>query len=61
MAAPRKTHCKRGHPFDESNTFLRPNGSKHCRACHALREKLKYRAHVLGTPSNHQQPQGVNQ
>ncbi|MCV7009495.1 NUMOD4 domain-containing protein [Mycobacterium gordonae] len=29
----RKTHCKRGHLFDEENTRLRPNGTRLCRAC----------------------------
>lgn len=28
-----KTHCKRGHPFDEANTYLLPNGRRACRAC----------------------------
>lgn len=34
MGAPRaaKTHCPRGHPYDEENTRLR-NGRRHCRAC----------------------------
>jgi hypothetical protein len=30
----RKTHCKRGHPLDEANTWRNPkNGSRHCRTC----------------------------
>jgi hypothetical protein len=29
----RKTHCRRGHPFDPENTFIRPNGRRECRAC----------------------------
>lgn len=30
----RKTHCKRGHPFDEQNTYIRPdNGQRQCRIC----------------------------
>lgn len=28
-----KTHCKRGHPFDEANTYIRKDGSRFCRAC----------------------------
>jgi hypothetical protein len=28
-----KTHCKRGHLFDEDNTLVVPRGRK-CRACH---------------------------
>lgn len=30
-----KTHCKRGHPFDEANTYVGNNGSRHCRKCQA--------------------------
>ncbi len=30
-----KTHCLRGHPFDERNTFVRPSGARRCRACEA--------------------------
>lgn len=29
----RKTHCKHGHPFDEANTRIAPDGSRACRAC----------------------------
>ena len=40
--------CKRGHPWDEKNTRLiaAPNGRgpyRQCKACHLMREKLKYR------------------
>lgn len=29
-----KTHCKRGHPFDEANTYVSPSdGRRHCRIC----------------------------
>lgn len=28
-----KTHCKRGHPLDEANTFVRKNGHRQCRIC----------------------------
>ena len=35
----RKTHCKRGHPFDDANTYLAPGQrpgrfARNCRACH---------------------------
>lgn len=30
----RKTHCRRGHPFDALNTLHRRDGSRQCRACH---------------------------
>ena len=28
-----KTHCLAGHPYDEANTYVRPDGSRECRAC----------------------------
>jgi hypothetical protein len=36
-----KTHCKHGHEFDEANTYIAKNGTRHCRACgrdHAMRK-----------------------
>jgi len=29
----RKSHCHRGHRFTPDNTYVRPNGSRNCRAC----------------------------
>ncbi len=29
----RRTHCPRGHPYDEINTYYRPNGGRFCRTC----------------------------
>lgn len=29
----RKTHCKRGHAFDVSNTHVTPQGYRQCRTC----------------------------
>ena len=29
----RKTHCINGHAFDESNTHVKPDGSRVCREC----------------------------
>jgi hypothetical protein len=29
----RKTHCKRGHPFDEVNTYINSRGHRVCREC----------------------------
>jgi len=28
-----KMHCKYGHPFNEANTHILPNGARRCRAC----------------------------
>lgn len=30
-----RTHCSKGHPFDEANTYIRPSGHRTCRACNA--------------------------
>ena len=35
----RKTHCSRGHPFSEFQ-WIDKMGSRHCRACWALRRRL---------------------
>lgn len=34
----RKTHCPRGHPYNESNTFIDTNGHRNCRICHFDRQ-----------------------
>ena len=49
----RKTYCKHGHPFDQSNTRIRPDGKRDCKACarayshqrwkRVVREKAKKR------------------
>lgn len=31
-----KTHCKRGHLFDEENTIIRPGNGRKCRMCEAI-------------------------
>jgi hypothetical protein len=28
-----KTHCPYGHPYDEANTYIAPNGWRKCRTC----------------------------
>lgn len=28
-----KTHCPQGHPYDESNTYMTPDGRRDCRIC----------------------------
>jgi len=38
----RQTHCKRGHPFDEENTY-RNKGKRYCRACLAMWSALRVR------------------
>jgi hypothetical protein len=29
-----KTHCRNGHPYDEENTYRKPDGERRCRVCH---------------------------
>ena len=37
------SHCKRGHPFDEANTYRHPQtGRRACRRCHAAHELAAY-------------------
>lgn len=39
----RQTHCRRGHPLTGSNLYIKPNGTRQCRRCHADRERQRYR------------------
>lgn len=34
----RKTHCPKGHPYDEENTRRTPSGKRVCRACDRARK-----------------------
>lgn len=34
-----KTHCPQGHPYDNDNTRVRPNGQRACRACERERKR----------------------
>lgn len=33
----RKTHCPKGHPYDEANTYRTKQGWRYCRACNRER------------------------
>jgi len=33
------THCPKGHPYDEANTYRKPRGDRNCRTCH--RERMR--------------------
>jgi hypothetical protein len=46
----RKTACKRGHPFDATNTYRDPAGRRRCRACKLSVERA-WHANVGRTPS----------
>jgi hypothetical protein len=34
-----KTHCKRGHEYDEANLHIDKAGAKQCKKCRAMRER----------------------
>jgi group I intron endonuclease len=36
------THCPRGHPYDEANTYRNKQGKRICRDCNALRVQSVY-------------------
>jgi hypothetical protein len=40
----RKTHCKRGHPFNETNTRVEPDGRRVCRTCRLVIEGRRQRS-----------------
>ena len=35
------THCIHGHAFDAKNTYIRKNGTRRCRRCHAEQQLHK--------------------
>jgi len=35
----RRTHCKRGHAYDEANTYYAKDGSQQCRTCKRRRDR----------------------
>ena len=37
-----KTHCPQGHPYDEVNTYIRPDNGRDCRTCNRQRKKESY-------------------
>lgn len=38
-----RTHCRKGHPYDESNTY-RYKGRRYCRACNRETQRRRYAA-----------------
>jgi len=44
-----KTYCPQGHPYDEANTYLRPDGKgRDCRQCRRLRNARRRSVSVAG-------------
>jgi hypothetical protein len=45
-----KTHCPKGHPYDEANTQVTPHGGRACRACNrAAQQRFRERVTSLST------------
>lgn len=40
-----KTHCPRGHPYDEVNTLVRSNGRRECLTCKRARNRAWMKEH----------------
>lgn len=38
------THCARGHPYDEENTYVDPHGWRNCRTCKRGKDRARWRA-----------------
>lgn len=36
------THCPRGHPYDDENTYINKKGQRICRACNRERHAERY-------------------
>lgn len=34
-----KTHCTKGHPYDDGNTYVDSTGRRHCRTCRSERNR----------------------
>lgn len=47
----RKTECIHGHPFDAANTLVLSRGTRHCRRCHADRNRKYAKAKREVIPS----------
>ncbi len=41
-----KTHCPQGHPYDEENTYHRPDGGRDCKQCMRKRSNQWKREHL---------------
>lgn len=37
-----KTHCKNGHEYTDTNTYIRPEGNRECRECMRQRDRVRY-------------------
>lgn len=42
-----RTHCPRGHEYDEANTYRDKKGGRYCRKCSNIRSKLKNKGRMI--------------
>ncbi len=38
-----RSHCSKGHAYDDQNLYRHPDGSRRCRECHKLEERARRR------------------
>lgn len=53
-----KTHCLRGHEFDDGNTGYKANGTRFCRACHRIHDRKRVRPPGYWKAVNHKRRHG---
>jgi len=41
-----KTHCIRGHAFDDKNTYVNPTGARECKACRRIRKRKSQKKYL---------------
>jgi hypothetical protein len=44
-----RTHCPKGHPYDEANTYVTPRGWRQCRTCNRAHYRAYYHRHYRAT------------
>lgn len=49
-----KTHCPQNHPYDDTNTSYRKDGSRICRQCHRERSARRYHQRMEALRANRQ-------
>lgn len=45
FSKPLRAHCPQGHPYDEHNTYWRPDGGRDCRECMRRRSR-EYKVNI---------------
>ncbi len=47
-----KTHCPKGHAYDEANTWISRRGDRHCRACHRNKKRSRHNSSNTSSAPN---------